>query len=350
MIRAVGAALVVALTVAPTLQAQAPDSLIASGVRAYRNLEFDAAAGFFTRALSLLGARADTARRAEALTYLGATEVYRRRADTAQAIFRALVRLSPAHRIDRLIFPPEVTVVFDAARRVTPAVAARVDREQRFRTGGGGLTATLFGSTFHEVRVEVQRADASLVRTVYVGPIADSLPVVWDGRSADGAAVPSGRYQLAMASLDAAGTAVRILRFPLEIATTRQDTVPLPAPPDEQQFLPEQKTGAGGVESLVGGLLVGLGVSVLPGTVGSDASLSGGRFAVGGVVAVAGVIGFLTTRGSRNIAENVAANDSIRAAWRAARDAAAAENERRRGVVDLVVRVGPPQAIDREGS
>jgi hypothetical protein len=348
VIRTVGAALVVALTVVPSLRAQAPESLIASGIRAYRNLEFDEAAGFLTRALTLLGASTDTARRAEALTYLGATEVYRQRADTAQAIFRGLVRLSPSYRIDRLIFPPEVTGVFDAARRATPAVAARIAREQRFRIGVGGLTATLFGSTFHEVRVELQRADASVVRALYVGPIADSLPVVWDGRAGDGATLPSGRYQMAIASLDAAGTAARILRFPLEVATTRQDTLPLPAPPDDQ-LLPERRATAGGVEALVGGLLVGIGLAVLPGSVGSEADLSGGRFAVGGVVAVAGLIGFLTTRGDRGMSANVAVNDSIRAVWREARDAAAAENERRRGTADVIVRVGPPQAIDREG-
>jgi hypothetical protein len=182
------------------------------GVRAYRNLEFDVAAGFFTRALTLLGV-ADTTRRTEALTYLGATEVYRQHADTAHAIFRRVVRLAPAHRIDRLIFPPEVTSVFDAARRATPAVAARLDREQRFRTGDGGFSAVLYGSTFHQIRVELQRSDASPVRTLYAGPIADSVPTVWDGRATDGAVVPSGRYQLAIASLDSGGTTVRILRF-----------------------------------------------------------------------------------------------------------------------------------------
>lgn len=348
MIRTGGAALVVALTVAPTLQAQVPDSLIASGVRAYRNLEFDVAAGFFTRALTLLGV-ADTARRTEALTYLGATEVYRQQADTAHAIFRRVVRLAPAHRIDRLIFPPEVTSVFDAARRATPAVAARLDREQRFRTGVGGFSAILYGSTFHQIRVELQRSDASAVRTLYAGPIADSVPTLWDGRATDGAVVPSGRYQLAIASLDSGGTAVRILRFPLEVVTTRQDTMPLPPAP-EAELLPERKTTTGGLESLVGGLLVGVAVTALPSSIAPDASLSGGRFFVGGVIAVAGVVGFLTSRGDRTIPENIAVNDSLRGAWRAARDAAAAENERRRSAADVVVRVGAPQAIDREGS
>jgi len=175
------------------------------------------------------------------------------------------------------------------------------------------------------------------------------VPVGWDGRAADGGIVTSGRYQLAVASLDSAGTAVRILRFPLDIATTRRDTMPLPLPPDAE-LRPERKATTGGLGSLVGGLLVGVAVTALPASVAPDAALSGGRFAVGGVIAVAGVVGFLTTRGDRTIAENIAVNDSIRAAWRSARDTAAAENERRRAAADLVVRVGPPQTIDREGS
>jgi hypothetical protein len=346
--RSVGVALVAALTVAPAARAQAPDSLIASGVRAYRNLEFDAAAGFLTRALTLLGS-SDTARRTAALTYLGATEVYRQRVDTAHALFSRLVRLAPAYRIDRLIFPPEVTVVFDAARRTTPAVAAQLEREYRFRVGRGEVTMTLVSSTFHEMRAEVQQADGTVASALYAGPIADSLPLVWDGRVTGGAPVATGRYQLVIASLDADETPVRILQFPLAVVAIQEDTVPLPSAPDEA-LLPERRTGVGGVESLVGGLLVGLGVTVLPSAVAPGTSHAGGRFAVGVMVAAAGVVSFLTSRGDQSIAENVAANDSVRAAWRSERDAAAAENARRRATADVVVRVGSPQVIDREGS
>jgi hypothetical protein len=347
MIRPVAGALALALTAAPALRAQGPDSLIASGVRAYRNLEFDAAAGYLTRALTLLGP-ADTARRMEALTYLGATEVYRQRVDTAHAVFRRAVRLAPGYRIDRLIFPPEVTVVFDAARRTTPAVVAQIDREFRFRTGRGEVAMTLVGSTFHEIRADIQRADGTVAGALYAGPIADSLPLAWDGRVTGGAPITSGRYQLVIASLDPDGTPVRLLQFPLAVVASQDDTLPLPPAPDEA-LLPERRAGVGGVESLVGGLLVGLGVTVLPSAVAPGTSHAGGRFGVGVLVAAAGVASFLTTRGDQRIAENIAANDSVRTAWRAERDAAAAENARRRATADLIVRVGPPQVIDREG-
>jgi hypothetical protein len=348
MMRLLGAALVATLVVAPPLRAQAPDSLIASGVRAYRNLEFDAAAGFLTRALTLLGP-ADTARRTEALTYLGASEVYRQRVDTAHAVFRRAVLLSPAYRIDRLIFPPEVTVVFDAARRTTPAVAAQIGREHRFRTGRGELAMTLVGSTFHDIRVEVQRTDGTVAGAIYAGPIADTLPLVWDGRVEGGLPVRSGRYQLAISSIGDDGNPVRILQFPLEVVASQQDTLPLPSAPDST-LLPERRVGRGGVESLVGGLVVGLGVTVLPASVAPGTSHAGGRFAVGLMAAAAGVVSFLSSRGDQTIAENVAANDSVRAAWRSERDAAATENARRRSTADLIIRVGPPQVIDREGS
>lgn len=349
MIRSIGAAVVLALAVASPVQAQAPDSLIASGIRSYRNLEFDAAAGFLTRALSLLGP-ADTARRTEALTYLGATEVYRQRGDTAREIFRGVVKLAPAYRIDRLIFPPEVTVLFDAARRSTLAVAVRTDHEQEFRTGPRGFTGMLFTSTFHDVRAEIQRADASVVRSIYAGPVADSLAFDWDGRAADGMPLPTGRYQFAIASLDSAGTAARILRFPLDVLARVEDTLAVPAPPDAAQLLPERRASAGGTEALVGGLLAGLTVAILPATVASDASLSPGRYGVGGAMAVVGVVGYFLTRGAVGIPANVAHNDSVRAAWRTVRDSALAENARRRGFADMFVRVGAPQVIDREGS
>jgi hypothetical protein len=340
--------LVLALAAAPALPAQAPDSLIASGVRAYRNLEFDVAAGFLTRALTLLGP-SDTARRTEALTYLGATEVYRQRVDTAHAVFRRAVRLAPGYRIDRLIFPPEVTVVFDAARRTTPAVAARVAREHRFRTGRGEIPLDLVGSTFHEIRVEIQRSDGQVATSLYAGPIADSLPLVWDGRVSGGTPIPTGRYQLVIASLDPDGTPSRMLQFPLAVVSSQEDTLPLPPAPDEA-LLPERRVGVGGIEALVGGLLVGFGVTVLPSAVAPGTSHAGARFGVGMAIAAAGVVSFLANRGDRTLAANVTANDSVRTQWRAERDAAAAENARRRATADLVIRLGAPQIIEREGS
>lgn len=349
MIRPGVAALVVAITVASPLQAQIPDSLVASGVRAFRDLDFDAAAGFLARAVTLLEPTADTARRAEALTYLGATQVYRQRPDSAQAVFRSLVRLAPAYRIDRLIFPPEVTTVFDAARRATPAVVVRLQAEHRFRAGQPGFVGVLFGSTFHSLQVEIVRPDASVVRQVYTGAIADSLELGWDGRTTGGEPVRTGRYILAIASLDSVNATARILRIPLDVTADDPDTLPTPLIPAED-LLPERTGATGGLEALLGGILMGVTTAAGPAVIAPDASLSGGRLVVGGALVAIGVAGFITGRSSREIPENIATNERVRAAWQVRRDEVAAENARRRAGVALTVRVGIPQVIEREGS
>jgi len=335
------------LTVAAPLAAQGPDSLVASGVRAFRNLEFDAAAGFLSRASVLLEGRADTALLTNALVYLAATEVYRAGPDSARTIFRRVVRLAPGYRIDRLVFPPEVTNVFDAARRATPAVGARLRPEARFAAGSPGFAATLVGSTFHQIRVEVQRSDASAVASLYTGPIADSLSVTWDGRTSGDQPVATGRYLLSVTSLDAAGVIARILRVPLEVTNLGADTLAGPPPPDDQ-LLPEQRRGGAGLEALLGGILLGTLTATAPGAVASDASLSAGRYAVGGAIVALGVAGFIMGRGEHPIPENVAANDSIRADWRRRVEATAAENAQRRATAALLVRVGAAQVIEPE--
>lgn len=343
--------LLVALLIGAPLPvaAQTPDSLVAAGVRAYRDLDFDAAAGLLARATGLLARSADTTLRVRALTYLGATEIYRQRPDSARAVFARVVRLDPGNRIDRLIFPPEVTSVFDAARRATPAVGIRVPPEVRFSAGQPGFAATLTASTFHRIEVDVTRPDATPVRRVYAGPIADSLGIAWDGRT--GAAVPvaTGRYLLAITSLDGAGTTARILRVPLDITAAAPDTLATPPPPDDQ-LLPERARGPGALEALVGGLAMGLAVAAGPSLAAPDASLSAGRFFVGGALVAVGVGGFLSGRGERPLPANVAVNDSLRLAWQQERARVEAENARRRATVPLRIQLGPPQAIDREGS
>jgi len=329
------------------LSAQRPDSLVASGIRAYRDLDLDAAAGFLSRASLLLEGRPDTALRTSALLYLGATEIYRGRGDSARALFRRLVRLDPGYRVDRLIFPPEVTTVFDAARRATPAVWGRFASESRFAAGTAGFTTTLVASTFHQIRVELQRPDASVARSLYSGPIADSLTLSWDGWIAEDQPAATGRYLLAITSLDSAGTAGRILRVPLQVSNLGADTVATPPLPADQ-FLPEQRRGGGGMESLLGGLLAGTVTALAPVAIASDASLSGGRFVVGGAIVALGVAGFVMGRGERPIPENIAANDSVRAEWRRRVEAVGAENARRRAEATLIVRVGTPQVIEQE--
>src|SRR5207245_5084474 len=58
--------------------AQSGDSLIVTGIRAYKNLEFDVATVLLRRGVvQLTAARAPVARRAKGLVYLGAAELFR---------------------------------------------------------------------------------------------------------------------------------------------------------------------------------------------------------------------------------------------------------------------------------
>jgi hypothetical protein len=333
---------------AAPLAAQSPDSLVTSGIQAYRNLDFEAAAGFLVRATSLLASRPDTALHTRALMYLGAVEIYRGRPDSGQAVFRRLIRLTPGHRVDRLVFPPEVTSVFDAARRATPVVGVAAPRDVQFPAGTEGFTIRLVGSTFHQIRAEIQRPDASVVRSLYAGPISDSLTVAWDGRTAADAPPPTGRYWLVVSSLDAEGAPGRVVRVTLDVVTRSVDTLPVPLLP-QQDLLPERRQGRGSWMSLAGGLLLGATTAGAASVVAPDASLSGGQFIVGSAIAVAGVVGFVIGRDEEPIPANIAANDSTRAAWQASVAAAAAENARRRATAEVYVRTGAVQVIDPEG-
>ena len=129
-----------ALLLATPLRAQndSASQVMNGAVRAYRDLEFDAAARMLRRVLTPpLAIGLDDAERARALTYLGAAEHYRGRQDSAIAVFRRLIALAPRHRPDTLIFPPEVTRLYDAVRSsagVPPRIAVKApDILPRFR-------------------------------------------------------------------------------------------------------------------------------------------------------------------------------------------------------------------------
>src|SRR2546426_7150335 len=78
------------------LRAQSASDLLGGGVRAYQALEYDAAAALLEESLGRDSAAglADSLR-ARALTYLGATELFRGQRDSAVATFRHLVLLNP---------------------------------------------------------------------------------------------------------------------------------------------------------------------------------------------------------------------------------------------------------------
>lgn len=353
MTRAVSllAALSLGVLVAPraaTAQAAAP--VLAQGVRAYDDLEFDNAAGLLRRALAFQGAGAlapsDAAR---ALMYLTATELLRERRDSARAVARRLVLANPRYRPDELVFPPDVLSLFGEVRRSTPAVIGRAPRDTAIRPGAEALEVRIYASTFHDLAATLTTEDGRVVRTLYTGPIADSLDLHWNGFDSTGTKpAPAGRYTVAVNSLDRARRVVRILRIPIEVTLGRVDTLAHPAPPADSLLLPERQPMGPGLRALAPAALAGVAITVLPNVIANGEEASGARFMVGGAVTVAGIAAFFSRHPGRAIPANVAHNRTLRDAWRRdVADVTRRNAERARGM--LGIRAGAPVMITPEG-
>jgi hypothetical protein len=106
--------LALALLVVVSAPLQSQSTALTQALRAYQRLDFDLAATLLRRALS--GELSDSTQ-IQALTYLGAAEHYRARADSAAVVWRRLVVLAPGYQPDTLVFPPEITRSYNDARR-----------------------------------------------------------------------------------------------------------------------------------------------------------------------------------------------------------------------------------------
>jgi hypothetical protein len=339
------------LGLATRARAQTPADLLDRGVRAYRGLEFDIAAAVLRRAIAAAAAESlATADRARALSYIAASDYFRGRRDSAAAVYRRLVLLDPRFRPDPLIFPPEVTSLFDAVRRATKAVAV-VAPDTAFKVVEERYPVRLYASSFHSILVVLSSEDGRTLRTLYAGPIGDSLTVDWDGLDVSGREALAGRLRLTVTSLATAGAdPLRVLQVPLEISAARRDTLAMPAPPADSLLRPERAPGGPAMRSLGGGLAASVMILALPSLVagGQRVSGGGGRVAVAGAVSLTGLIGFLSQRPGHPLPENARANRALRDAWQRRVDAIAHENADRRRDVRLTVHAGAPLPIEQE--
>ena len=333
-----------ALAPAPVAAQGAADQR-AAGIRAFSNLDMDAAAGLL-RAATAPGIADPLPRpeRVEALFYLGAAEIFRERTDSARAAFTRVLELDPTYRPNRLLFPPTVTNVFEDVRRTLRAVAVRLPDTAVFDPRDAALGIRLYASVHHDLRVELWRADGGLLRSIYSGPVGDSLEIAWDGTGRNEALVASGRYFLVAIS-PGPDEGVRLVQVPLQVTVAGQDTLPYPPPPSASDLLPEQRGSFEPASYLFGGVLLGAAAAALPTLLANEFDGSPARFAVGGALSIGGLIGFLTNRPGSPIAANVRANDRVRAEWRAAVDSVQAENARRTPRVRVVP--GEPIIIRR---
>jgi len=327
-----------------TAQAQTADRLLDQGVRAYQGLEFDAAVAFLQRALSptLSGQPLPDPDVARAMIYLAASEVFRGNPDSARAVFGRLIRLDARYRPDQLVFPPEVTNVFDAVSRETKIVTVDISPTATLRLGRDQLPIRLFASSYHDVTADIRDQDSIRVRQVYRGPIVDSLDLDWDGLSSERVVVPSGAYDLWITSRDSLRRVVRTVQIPLDVHVDIPDTLQHPVAPADSLILPEQYSQGPGVRALVGGLLIGSAVALLPAVISSDTDLMSARFVVAGSVSIAGVTTFFRRRPGKPIPVNIEANRSLVGSWQDSLAVVVSENERRKADVQVTITAGSP--------
>src|SRR3989442_1828381 len=182
---------------ARVLRAQSARELLGQGVKAYQALEYDAAAALLEQSLGGDSAAGlGDSLRSRALTYLAATELFGGQRAPDVGAFRQLVLLNPRYRPDELIFPPQVTNLFQEVRRATRAIAVAVPPVTELRTRVERFTARVLASSLADVTVTLAQEDGTPVRQLDSGPVADSQVVAWDGLTGAGAPADNGRYVL----------------------------------------------------------------------------------------------------------------------------------------------------------
>src|SRR5207253_38424 len=274
-------------------RAQSASELLRQGVQAYQALEYDAAAALLERSLrrdSVTGL-ADSLQ-TRALTYLAATELFRGQRDSAVAAFRQLVLLNPRYRPDELIFPPQVTNLFQEVRRATRAIAVAVPPVTELRTRVERFTARVLASSLADVAVTLAQEDGTPVRELYKGPVADSVVVTWDGLTAAGAPADNGRYLLRVTPRTLTADGPRARQVLLEVKQERPDTLAWPPPLTTPPLLPERTSSGPAFRSLAAGLVAGAAAVAPPSIMAPGQAARGARFAVGAAVGVAGLVGF----------------------------------------------------------
>ena len=333
-----------ACAVAGAAYAQTPAERVTRGIRAYRDLDYDSAAAILGTALNQ--PEVADSDRVRGLVYLGASELYLEHRDSAAALFGGLLRLNPRYHIDQLVFPPEITGLFEQMRLVTRAVAVVVPPVSELHAAGDMLPIWLYATSVHPVAVAVLSPNGVPLRTLYQGGVGDSLLVRWDGRGADGNAPDSGHYTLQVDSRGSDGRVVRSVALPLDIARPRSDTLPLPARLPDSLFKPEHAPGTNGLRALAAGLGVAAAVAVLPSIIAGRSSGSGDRFLVAGGLGVAGVLGFRAQRQPQPIAANIAANRALQFAWQRRADSVHVQNVVRRQEIRVQIRAGASRVIE----
>ncbi len=286
--------------------------------------------------------------RLRALCYLGAAQLFRGRRDSAEATFRRLIRAAPRYQPDDLVFPPQVTDLFESVRRAMPVLAIVLPAETTLGPREGRLTARVVTSVPQPVQVIVRRVDKTgPPLTLYDGAVVDSLVVGWDGALVPGESPAEGRYVLDVVAVDSGRPHTR-LEVPLTVSRAAADTVPVPAAPALPTGAPSASAPASrGLRSLAFGLLAGAAAATLPALISPHRSLPDARFAVGVSIGTFALVGLLAPpRVAASAAQGDTAGAAALAEWRRGADSLRALNRARRAEAPFVIRASAPQGED----
>jgi hypothetical protein len=329
--------LVLSVAAAGALPAQSARAVLGQGIGAYRNLDMVSAAGLLRRSLEHGGADSlGLEERKQALTYLGAAELYRDHRDSAVGAFTRLVNLDPRYQPDELVFPPEVVELFREVRHDSPAIAVEVPTRAAFGPRDRGLPIRLYATTRHATLVTASTVLGEPLDTIYRGAVADSLRLYWTAAATKRHAAPVGGVVISVVSLNRKNEPLRRVDIPVQIMRGASEVLTAPPPP---VMLPERQAWGKPVGRLTLGLsLAAVSLLVIPEVTSSN----GAGVATASLLSLSGVFGFLDARPGKPLPENVVANEVARAQWRARVAAVDRANSARADGQTVVMEIGTP--------
>jgi hypothetical protein len=316
---------------APAARAQTLERALDQGIQAYRELEMESAGWLFRQALG--GDKLGAAERVTALGYLGAAEFYRDRRDSALAAYGRLIRLEPYHRLDRLVFGPDVQAIFEEARRLTPIVEVSAARTS-FASNARGLPVRLRANTPHVVVVTAETVKGTVLDTVFRERVRDTATAFWTAAARPGRRAPVGDLVIGVSSLDGQGRVQRRVALPVHVTRSPEEPMAAPAPPT---MLPERNPWGPGIARLVIGLGAATAAYYLTPQVSDSKGLQ--LFLTQGFAA-AGIVGFWVSRPGAALPDNVVANRIAQEAYEARVAQVRQENQRRAEGGTVYVDVG----------
>ena len=330
-------------------QEGAPDStaqLLEHAHGLYERLDVERALPLLRRVLSPDWAfPVATAQRVDAYSYLAACLVLLGQGDSAAVYFRAALENDPFTGLDPRRFTPGQLAAFQAARRLTFAVAARPVNVVRVDPRTERLTFTIVTTHAATVQVEVRSADAAVHRELYHGESDGLREIPWDGLAAEGRLVPPGRYELVVdgrSRLLGRSDSAHVYFDVRHQLPALEDTLPDLRP---RQLLPEHYPPSAATGDLAKGLGLAAGVALL--AVLADRRLGSGDAelpaAVAATATVSGVIAFVWRRRHRDVPENGPANTRRRQERHDANEATRRRNAER--IAQTVLLITPASGL-----